>query len=416
MEFLTDGIMALTWQQLVMYAVGITLIWLAIKKGFEPALLLPMGFGAILVNLPFSGVVNQTLTGGIHANGVIEWMFHVGIEASEVMPILLFIGIGAMIDFGPLLSGPSLFLFGAGAQFGIFAAILVAALLGFRLTDAASIGIIGAADGPTSILVSQVLGSRYIGAIAVAAYSYMALVPIVQPFAIRLVTTKKERCIHMDYNPKSVSKIIRIAFPIAVTMIVGLVAPQSVALVGFLMFGNLIRECGVLETMSDTAQNILANLITLLLGITISFSMRADQFVTKDTLLILVIGLFAFVMDTIGGVLLAKFMNLFLKKKINPMIGGAGISAFPMSSRVIQKMAMEEDPTNVILMQAAGANVSGQIASVIAGGMVINLAASCNQANTVMAALTIMGKGMAGIFAAILIILLLVWILRKVSR
>ena len=416
MEFLTDGIMALTWQQLVMYAVGITLIWLAIKKGFEPALLLPMGFGAILVNLPFSGVVNQTLTGGIQANGVIEWMFHVGIEASEVMPILLFIGIGAMIDFGPLLSGPSLFLFGAGAQFGIFAAILVAALLGFRLTDAASSGIIGAADGPTSILVSQVLGSRYIGAIAVAAYSYMALVPIVQPFAIRLVTTKKERCIHMDYNPKSVSKIIRIAFPIAVTMIVGLVAPQSVALVGFLMFGNLIRECGVLGTMSDTAQNILANLITLLLGITISFSMRADQFVTKDTLLILVIGLFAFVMDTIGGVLLAKFMNLFLKKKINPMIGGAGISAFPMSSRVIQKMAMEEDPTNVILMQAAGANVSGQIASVIAGGMVINLAASCDQANTVMAALTIMGKGMAGIFAAILIILLLVWILRKVSR
>lgn len=203
MDFLTDGIMALTWQQLVMYAVGITLIWLAIKKGFEPALLLPMGFGAILVNLPFSGVVNQTLTGGIQANGVIEWMFHVGIEASEVMPILLFIGIGAMIDFGPLLSGPSLFLFGAGAQFGIFAAILVAALLGFRLTDAASIGIIGAADGPTSILVSQVLGSRYIGAIAVAAYSYMALVPIVQPFAIRLVTTKKERCIHMDYNPKS---------------------------------------------------------------------------------------------------------------------------------------------------------------------------------------------------------------------
>lgn len=416
MEFLTDGILALTWQQIVMFAVGITLIWLAIKKGFEPALLLPMGFGAILVNLPFSGVLNQTLAGGIQANGVIEWLFHVGIEASEVMPILLFIGIGAMIDFGPLLSNPSLFLFGAGAQLGIFAAILLSTILGFDLKDAASIGIIGAADGPTSILVSQVLNSRYIGAIAVAAYSYMALVPIVQPFAIRLVTTKKERCIHMEYNPKSVSKTMKIAFPIIVTVIVGLVAPQSVALVGFLMFGNLIRECGVLGTLSDTAQNILANLITLLLGITISFSMRADQFVTKETLLILVIGLFAFVMDTIGGVLLAKFMNLFLKKKINPMIGGAGISAFPMSSRVIQKMAMEEDPTNVILMQAAGANVSGQIASVIAGGMVINLAASCNQANTVMAALTIMGKGMAGIFAAILIILLLVWILRKVSR
>lgn len=373
MEFLTDGILALTWQQIVMFAVGITLIWLAIKKGFEPALLLPMGFGAILVNLPFSGVLNQTLAGGIQANGVIEWLFHVGIEASEVMPILLFIGIGAMIDFGPLLSNPSLFLFGAGAQLGIFAAILLSTILGFDLKDAASIGIIGAADGPTSILVSQVLNSKYIGAIAVAAYSYMALVPIVQPFAIRLVTTKKERCIHMEYNPKSVSKTMKIAFPIIVTVIVGLVAPQSVALVGFLMFGNLIRECGVLGTLSDTAQNILANLITLLLGITISFSMRADQFVTKETLLILVIGLFAFVMDTIGGVLLAKFMNLFLKKKINPMIGGAGISAFPMSSRVVQKMAMEEDPTNVILMQAAGANVSGQIASVIAGGMVINL-------------------------------------------
>ena len=370
MEFLTDGILALTWQQIVMFAVGITLIWLAIKKGFEPALLLPMGFGAILVNLPFSGVLNQTLAGGIQANGVIEWLFHVGIEASEVMPILLFIGIGAMIDFGPLLSNPSLFLFGAGAQLGIFAAILLSTILGFDLKDAASIG---AADGPTSILVSQVLNSRYIGAIAVAAYSYMALVPIVQPFAIRLVTTKKERCIHMEYNPKSVSKTMKIAFPIIVTVIVGLVAPQSVALVGFLMFGNLIRECGVLGTLSDTAQNILANLITLLLGITISFSMRAEQFVTKETLLILVIGLFAFVMDTIGGVLLAKFMNLFLKKKINPMIGGAGISAFPMSSRVVQKMAMEEDPTNVILMQAAGANVSGQIASVIAGGMVINL-------------------------------------------
>lgn len=373
MEFLIEGICALTWQQLVMYAVGIILIWLAVKKGYEPSLLLPMGFGAILVNLPFSGVLNQTLQGGIEANGIIEWLFETGIEASEALPILLFIGIGAMIDFGPLLSNPLMFLFGAGAQFGIFAAILLAAILGFDLKDAASIGIIGAADGPTSILVSQILHSKYIGAIAVAAYSYMALVPIVQPFAIRLVTTKKERRIHMEYNPGSVSKPMRIAFPIVVTMVVGLVAPQSVALVGFLMFGNLIRECGVLGTMSDTAQNILANLITLLLGITISFSMRAEQFVTPETVMIMVIGLFAFVMDTIGGVLLAKFMNLFLKKKINPMVGGAGISAFPMSSRVVQKMAMEEDPTNVILMHAAGANVSGQIASVVAGGLVINL-------------------------------------------
>lgn len=376
MSFLTEGICAVTWQQLVMYGVGILLIWLAVKKEYEPALLLPMGFGAILVNLPFSGVLDQTLQGGIAGNGIIEWLFRAGIEASEAMPILLFIGIGAMIDFGPLLSNPLMFLFGAGAQFGIFAAILLAAVLGFDLKDAAAVGMIGAADGPTSILVSQILNSKYIGAIAVAAYSYMALVPIVQPFTIRLVTTKKERCIHMDYDPGSVSKGMRLAFPIAVTMIVGLVAPQSVALVGFLMFGNLVRECGVLNTMAETAQNTLANLITLLLGLTISFSMQAEQFVTVDTIMIMAIGLFAFVMDTVGGVMLAKFMNLFLKKKINPMVGAAGISAFPMSSRVVQKMAMEEDPTNVILMHAVGANVSGQISSVIAGGMVINLVMS----------------------------------------
>ncbi len=373
MEFLVEGLRAVTWQQVVMYLVGFVLIYLAIKKEYEPSLLLPMGFGAILVNLPFSGVLDQTLQGGIQSKGIIEWLFQVGIDASEALPILLFIGIGAMIDFGPLLTNPLMFLFGAGAQFGIFAAILLAAALGFDLKDAVSIGIIGAADGPTSLLVSQVLGSRYIGAIAVAAYSYMALVPIVQPFAIRLVTTKKERQIHMEYHPGSVTKTMRILFPIIVTMVVGFVSPQSVALIGFLMFGNLIRECGVLHTMSETAQNTLANLITVLLGVTVSFSMRAEAFVTVDTLMILAIGLFAFVMDTIGGVLLAKFMNLFLKKKINPMIGGAGISAFPMSSRVIQKMAMEEDPTNVILMHAAGANVSGQIASVIAGGLVINL-------------------------------------------
>ena len=376
MEFLWQGVLSITWQQAVMYLVGLLLIWLAIRKGYEPALLLPMGFGAILVNLPMSGVLNQMVTGVGETNGVIQWLFQVGIEASEVMPILLFIGIGAMIDFGPLLSNPLMVLFGAGAQFGIFAAILLAAVLGFDLKDAAAVGIIGAADGPTSILVSQILNSKYIGAIAVAAYSYMALGPIVQPFAIRLVTTKKERCIHMDYDPGSISKGMRLAFPIAVTMIVGLVAPQSVALVGFLMFGNLVRECGVLNTMAETAQNTLANLITLLLGLTISFSMQAEQFVTVDTIMIMAIGLFAFVMDTVGGVMLAKFMNLFLKKKINPMVGAAGISAFPMSSRVVQKMAMEEDPTNVILMHAVGANVSGQISSVIAGGMVINLVMS----------------------------------------
>lgn len=373
MEYLVEGIMAVTWQQIVMYAVGILLIWLAIKKEYEPSLLLPMGFGAILVNLPNSGVINQVMSGVGEVNGVVEWLFEVGIEAAEVMPVLLFIGIGAMIDFGPLLSQPVMFLFGAAAQFGIFFAICVASLLGFDLKDAASIGIIGAADGPTSILVSQVLGSNYIGPIAVAAYSYMALVPIVQPFAIKLVTTKKERTIHMDYQPGAVSKSMRIAFPIVVTIIVGFIAPSSVALVGFLMFGNLLRECGVLKTMSETAQNELANLITLLLGITISFSMRADAFVNVDTIMIMAIGLLAFVFDTIGGVVFAKIVNLFRKKKLNPMIGAAGISAFPMSSRVVQKLAAQEEPGNIILMHAAGANVSGQIASVIAGGIVINL-------------------------------------------
>lgn len=376
MEFLTEGLMALTWQQVVMYLIGIVLIWLAIKKEYEPSLLLPMGFGAILVNLPNTGVLNQVLEGVGETHGIIQWLYEVGIEASEAMPVLLFIGIGAMIDFGPLLSNPKMFLFGAGAQFGIFAAILLAVFLGFDIQDAASIGIIGAADGPTSILVSQILKSNYIGPIAVAAYSYMALVPVIQPFAIKLVTTKKERMIRMKYEPSSVTKTTRIVFPIAVTIIVGLVAPSSVALVGFLMFGNLIRECGVVNTMSETAQNALSNLITLLLGITISFSMQAEAFVTVDTLLIMLIGVFAFVIDTMGGVMLAKFLNLFSKEKINPMVGGAGISAFPMSSRVIQKMALEEDPGNILLMHAAGANVSGQIASVIAGGMVINLVTS----------------------------------------
>lgn len=373
MEFLVDGIMSVTWQQALMYAVGILLIWLAIKKEYEPALLLPMGFGAILVNLPESGVINQTLSGVGEVTGIIEWLFEIGIEASEAMPILLFIGIGAMIDFGPLLSQPIMFLFGAAAQLGIFVAICVAALMGFDLADAASIGIIGAADGPTSILVSQILNSRYVGPIAVAAYSYMALVPIVQPFAIKLVTTKKERCIHMQYKPGNVSKSMRIAFPIVVTMIVGMIAPMSVALVGFLMFGNLLRECGVLGNLSDTAQNALANLITLLLGITIAFSMRAEEFVQMETLMIMVIGLLAFVFDTIGGVLFAKLMNLFRKEKINPMIGAAGISAFPMSARVVQKLAQKEEAGNIILMHAVGANVSGQIASVVAGGLIISL-------------------------------------------
>ena len=376
MDFLISGITSITPQQIVMYVFGAVLIWLAINKDLEPVLLLPLGFGAILVNLPASGVLNQTLAGIGETNGIIEWLFNVGIEASEAMPLLLFIGIGAMIDFGPLLSNPKLFLFGAAAQFGIFAAIVVACFLGFDLKDAASIGIIGAADGPTSILVSQVLGSNYIGPIAVVAYSYMALVPIIQPMVIKLLTTKKERCIHMEYKPATVSKKAKIIFPIVVTFIAGLVAPMSVSLVGFLMFGNLLRECGVLNNLSDTAQNVLSNLVSLLLGITIAFSMKADTFVNKETLLIMLIGLAAFIFDTAAGVLFAKLMNLFSKEKINPMIGAAGISAFPMAARVVQKMALKEDPSNVLIMQATGTNVSGQIASVVAGGVILNVVAS----------------------------------------
>ena len=274
-SFLTDGAvyMAQHANMLVMWVIGGLLIWLAIKKDFEPALLLPMGFGAILVNLPLPGVI-----GDEHTVGIVQWLFDVGIATSEAFPLLLFVGIGAMIDFGPLLSNPRMLLFGGAAQFGIFLTVTLAVLLGFPLKDAMSIGVIGAADGPTSILVSQTLNSAYMGAIAVAAYSYMALVPIIQPFAIKLVTTKKERMIHMPYNPKSVSKTTKILFPIIVTLIAGLIAPSSVALVGFLMFGNLIRECGRLETLSQTAQGPLANLITIFLGITIALDVYKRQF------------------------------------------------------------------------------------------------------------------------------------------
>ena len=372
LTFLWVNLLAITPQQIVMYVVGAVLIWLAIEKGFEPALLMPMGFGAILVNLPLSGVMNQFSEGVGETHGIIQWLFEVGIEASEAMPILLFIGIGAMIDFGPLLSNPKLFLCGAAAQGGIFLTIMIASALGFDLKDAASIGIIGAADGPTSILVSQTLGSNFIGAIAVAAYSYMALVPIIQPFAIKLVTTKKDRAMRMPYRAQGVSKRLRIMFPIVVSVIAGLVAPSSVALVGFLMFGNLIRECGVLSSLSQTAQNELANLITLLLGITIAASMKADQFVRWETLMIMGLGLVAFILDSMVGVIFVKILNIFTpKNKINPMVGAAGISAFPMSSRVIEKMGQEADPQNHLLMHAVAANVSGQIASVVAGGVVL---------------------------------------------
>ena len=391
-------------KMIIMWIIGGVLIFLAVKKEMEPTLLLPMGFGAILVNLPLSGAVTQLtdtakavlVNAGINYHGMsqaeitetinslgvtvehifeegpIDVLFNAGI-ANELFPLILFIGIGAMIDFGPLLSNPKLMLFGAAAQFGIFFTLGAAVLLGFELKDAASIAIIGAADGPTSIFVANYFNSNYTGAILVAAYSYMALVPIVQPPIIKLCTTKKERGIHMEYKPANVTKTTKILFPIVVTIITGIVAPRAVALIGFLMFGNLIRECGVLNSLSETAQNALANLVTIFLGITVATKMQADMFLKTETLLILLLGLVAFVFDTVGGVFFAKFLNLFSKKKINPMIGAAGISAFPMSARVVHKMGLEEDNQNFLLMHSIGVNVSGQIASVIAGGLILKI-------------------------------------------
>ena len=375
MEVLYDHLLGIPAESfikmVIMWIIGGVLIYLAIKKEMEPTLLLPMGFGAILVNLPLSGAVTQ-IYDGVAEIGPIDVLFNAGI-ANELFPLLLFIGIGAMIDFGPLLSNPKLMLFGAAAQFGIFFTLGMAVLFGFDLKDAASIAIIGAADGPTSIFVANYFESNYIGAIIVAAYSYMALVPIVQPPIIKLCTTKKERLIRMEYKPANVSKATKILFPIIVTIITGIVAPRAVALIGFLMFGNLIRECGVLNSLSETAQNALANLVTIFLGITVATKMQADMFLNKETILILLLGLVAFIFDTVGGVFFAKFLNLFSKKKVNPMIGAAGISAFPMSARVVHKMGLDEDNQNFLLMHSIGANVSGQIASVIAGGLILKI-------------------------------------------
>lgn len=357
------------WRYIVMWAIGGLLIFLAIKYQMEPTLLLPLGFGTILVNIPLSGAVDR-IVGGTVQDGALSTLYDAGIT-NELFPLILFIGIGAMIDFGPLLSNPKLMIFGAAAQFGIFFTFCAASMF-FDINDAASIAIIGAADGPTAIVVAQKLASDYTGAIMVAAYSYMALVPIIQPPVIKALTTKKERRIRMPYEGKNVSKLTKILFPIVITVITGIIAPESVSLIGFLMFGNLIRECGVLNSLSDTAQNVLANLITIFLGITVATQMQAEKFLRWDTLLILALGLVAFIFDTAGGVLFAKFLNLFLKKKINPMIGAAGISAFPMSGRIVHKMGIREDPQNFLLMQSIGVNVSGQIASVIAGGLILN--------------------------------------------
>ena len=366
MEILLANFSNIEIGQVIMWIIGGVLIYLAIVKEMEPTLLLPMGFGAILVNLPLE-------VEGTGIQHVLDTLFSIGIDGAELFPLMLFIGIGAMIDFTPLLTNPKLMIFGAAAQFGIFFTLTLASALGYDLKDAASIAIIGAADGPTSIFVAMSLGSKYLGAIMVAAYSYMALVPLIQPPIIKLCTTKKERQIKMAYKGKPVSKLVKILFPIVVTMIVAFVAPDAVALIGFLMFGNLIRECGVMNSISETAQNALANLITIFLGITIASQMKAADFLAFDTLVIIGLGLLAFIFDTFGGVMVAKLMNLFSKEKINPMIGAAGISAFPMSARVVHKMGLDEDSSNFLLMHSIGVNVSGQIASVIAGGLILAL-------------------------------------------
>ncbi len=348
--------------QIIMIGVGCLLIYLAIKKEMEPTLLLPMGFGAILVNIPGSTIAE--------ANGILGWLFETGIETAEVFPLLLFIGIGAMIDFGPLLSKPWLIFIGAAGQGGIFLSMMLASFF-FPINDAASIGIIGAADGPTAILVSMKLQSQFIAPILIVAYCYMALVPIIQPLVLKATTTKDERAIQMHYKPGAVTKTTRIIFPIVVTMISGLIAPDSLALVGMLMFGNLLRECGVLNSLSRAAQDILSPVISLLLGLAIAPTMSGPELLQPATLMIMGFGLLAFVFDTACGVFFVKIANLFTKEKINPLVGGAGISAFPMSSRVVQKVGIEANKQNHLLPFALGANVSGQIASVLAGGLLL---------------------------------------------
>ena len=381
MEFLWEGLLSITWQQVVMYVVGALLIWLAIKKDYEPALLLPMGFGAILVNLPTSGVLNQVMEGVGETHGIIQWLFEVGIEASEAFPLLLFIGIGAMIDFGPLLSNPKMFLFGAAAQFGIFLTIFLAAVLGFDIRDAASIGIIGAADGPTSILVSQVLKSNYIGPIAVAAYSYMALVPVIIPLVVRLLCTKKELSINMKEQEKKYPskteiknlRVLKIIFPIVVTTVVALFVPSAVPLIGMLMFGNLIKEIGSdTSRLFDAAANSIMNAATIFLGLSVGATMTSEAFLNWTTIGIVIGGFLAFALSITGGIFFVKLFNLFSKKKINPLIGATGLSAVPMASRVCNEIATKYDPKNHVLNYCMSSNISGVIGSAVAAGVLIS--------------------------------------------
>jgi len=364
LQTLLAGIQALAWQNVVMMIVGGILIWLAIKYEYEPLLLLPIGLGAILANIPNSGMLEE--------GGLLRVLYDAGIE-NELFPSLIFIGIGAMTDFGPLLENPRYMLFGAAAQFGIFGTLLVATLLGFNINQAASIGIIGAADGPTSIFVSARLAPDLLAPITVAAYSYMSLVPIIQPPVMKALTTKSERLIRMPYTTRPVSRTTRILFPIMVTLVAGLIAPAALPLIGMLMFGNLVRVVGVTERINQAAQNEITNIVTTFLGITIGSTMVGEQFLKPETLTIIALGLVAFILDTAAGVLFGKLMNVLSGGRINPLLGGCGISAFPMSARVVQKLGQDEDHSNFLLMHAMASNTSGQIASVMAGGVVLAL-------------------------------------------
>ena len=361
----------LTWGNYIMIAVACFFLYLAIRHGFEPLLLVPIAFGMLLVNI-YPDIMLHAEDAANGTGGLLYYFYK--LDEWSILPSLIFMGVGAMTDFGPLIANPKSFLLGASAQFGIFAAYLGAMAMGFSDKAAAAISIIGGADGPTSIfLAGKLQQTALLGPIAVAAYSYMALVPIIQPFAIKLVTTKEERMIRMSYTQGKVSKRTKILFPIVVTVIAGIIAPQSIPLIGFLMFGNLMKESGAVDGLSKSAQNELVNICTILLGLSIASTMKGDDFLKTSTLLIMCMGLIAFIFDTIGGVLFVKIINIFKKEKINPMIGAAGISAFPMSARVVQKLATKEDPQNFILMYSVSANVSGQIASVIVGGLILGL-------------------------------------------
>jgi oxaloacetate decarboxylase beta subunit len=364
--------LSLNWQVVVMLAIGCLLIYLGIAKKVEPVLLIPIGTGIILANIPLGGAVGE--------GGLFSTLRKAGIE-TELFPLLIFIGIGAMIDFGPFLGKPYTIFLGAAAQFGIWGTFFLAYLLGegwlgvldFSMKDAASIGMIGSADGPTSIYVATMLGSKYAPAVVVAAYSYMVLVPIIQPPIMKLLTTKEERKLEMPINVGKVSRRTKIIFPLATIFIVGLLAPKATPLIGCLMFGNLLRESGVVNRLASAAQNEMANIVTILLGLTVGGMMVAADFLKTETTIIFAIGLLAFSLDTAAGIILGKIMCVLSRGKINPLIGAAGISAFPMSARVVQKVGLEANPYNHLLMYATGANTAGQIASVVAGGAMLML-------------------------------------------